>query len=496
MSDNPIPRPKNILYIFTDDQSFRSVSCYPGAHSWVNTPNIDRLAREGVRFTNCYTGAWCAPSRATYLTGKLQHGITSMHLPSGYPNFVRDPDRCPYWLEHLRNDGWYTGVIGKWHTGPDHGHGRYWDFSAIWDHSQPELYGPYYTNQKMSIQGGPPEEVGGYSTDNYTEFALDFLRGREEDPETPWHLWLCYDAVHGPWTVADRHLEDYQDVSPVPTPEDIYPPRPTKAGHMRAYGMWREDDNGDPVFILDGRTLTDWVQQYNRAVRALDEGVGRVLDAVEAMGQLDETLIVFTSDQGFAWGQHGFRHKFAPYDANIKAPMIVRMPGLVTPGTVCDAPIGGQDIPPTFLSLIGMEQPWPMHGHDMSPLLANPDAEWEHPLLLENTRYCFGEYTDVGTGEAEGGIPWWVSLRTERHKYIRWLVYGEIEEMYDLENDPEELVNLALEPDHHEQLARLRHMTIDELRRTEAGMADHLPPVLVLTKEQLLGGAPVETAGT
>lgn len=127
MSNPPAP-PRNILYIFTDDQSYRSVSCYAGAHPWVSTPNIDRLAREGVRFTNCYTGAWCAPSRATYLTGKLQHGITSVHLPSGYPNFIRDPDRCPYWLEYLRENGWYTGIIGKWHTGPDHGHGRYWDF--------------------------------------------------------------------------------------------------------------------------------------------------------------------------------------------------------------------------------------------------------------------------------------------------------------------------------------------------------------------------------
>ena len=166
----------------------------------------------------------------------------------------------------------------------------------------------------------------------------------------------------------------------------------------------------------------------------------------------------------------------------------MRMPGLIPAGTVCDAPIGGQDIPPTFLSLIGMEQPWPMHGQDLSPLLADPDAEWDHPLLMENTRYNFGEYTDVGCGEAEGGIPWWVSLRTGNYKYIRWLVHGEIEEFYDLENDPEELENLALEPECHEQLARLRQQTVDELRRTEAGMVDNLPPVMVLTKEQLLGG--------
>ena len=257
---------------------------------------------------------------------------------------------------------------------------------------------------------------------------------------------------------------------------------------MRVYGVWREADHGQPVGIQDGRTLTDWVQQYNRAVRALDEGVGRVIAALEAMGQLDDTLVVFTSDQGFAWGQHGFRHKMAPYDANLLAPMIMRKPGLIPAETVCETPIGGQDIPPPFLSLIGMEQPWKMHGHDLTPLLTDPDTEWDRPLLMESTRYNFGEYTNVGCGEAENGLPWWVSVRRGKYKYIRWLVPGEIEEMYDLEGDPEELENLALESEYHELLANYRQQALDELRRTDAGMVDNLPPVMVLTKEQLLGG--------
>jgi arylsulfatase A-like enzyme len=481
--------PPNILYIFTDDQSHRSVSCYPEAHPWVQTPNIDRLAAEGVRFTTCYTGAWCAPSRATALTGKLQHSIESMHLPLGYPDFVTDPDVLQWWPRIFRQHGWYTGIVGKWHTGPDHGHGRDWDFSAIWDHSQPRKYGPYYTNQNMSINGAPPAPVGGYSTDNYTEYALEFLRSREAEPDRPWYLWLCYDAVHGPWTVAERHLQDYPDVSQVPTPEDIYPPRPTKAAHMRVYGVWRQADHGQPVGIQDGRTLTDWEQQYNRAVRALDEGVGRVMAQLEAMGQLDNTLVIFTSDQGFAWGQHGFRHKFAPYDANIVAPFLARLPGHIPAGTVCETPICGQDVAPTFFSLAGLPLPWEMHGQDLTPLLENPETEWDRPILMENTRYCWGSDTDVAVGEAENGIPWWLSLRYRDYKYIRWLVPGEIEEMYNLQEDPEELVNLALESKYHGLLAEMRAMTIKELERTGAGMVKNLPPVLVLTKEQLLGGA-------
>jgi len=206
---------------------------------------------------------------------------------------------------------------------------------------------------------------------------------------------------------------------------------------------------------------------------------------LEEMGQLDNTLIIFTSDQGFAWGQHGCRHKFAPYDANILAPMIVRMPGVVDEGVVCDKPIAGQDIVPMIHHFAGLEVPWEMHGHDMTPLLTDQDAEWDHPILMENLRYCFGEYTDVGCGEAENGIPWWLSLRQGKYKYIRWLVHGEIEELYDLEADPQELHNLALEAEYHELLADYRERLRAELRRTNAGLVDNLPPVHVTTAEKL-----------
>ncbi|MBL7221953.1 MAG: sulfatase-like hydrolase/transferase, partial [Phycisphaerae bacterium] len=159
----------NILYIFTDDQSIRSVGCYDEAHKWVRTPNIDRLAADGVRFAYCYTGAWCMPARATALTGKLPHGIESMRMTGKYPGSTYDPQKCPFWPATFRKGGYYTGMIGKWHTGSDTGHGRDWDYSAVWDHTQPRIYGGYYKNQKISFNGARPEAVGGYSTDNYTK---------------------------------------------------------------------------------------------------------------------------------------------------------------------------------------------------------------------------------------------------------------------------------------------------------------------------------------
>jgi arylsulfatase A-like enzyme len=460
----------NILFIYTDDQSHRSVSCYEEAHPWVRTPNIDRLAAEGVRFTDAYVGTWCLPSRAMMLTGRHPHGIHGMRVTRN-PHGEYDPDVCRFWPAVLRKAGYTTAMIGKWHLSEDAGHGRDWDRSWVWNHAVPSKGGGYYLNQKINFDGGPYKPVGGYSTDNYTDWAEQFVRGEHEQP---WFLWLCYDAVHGPYTCARRHKGEYRDVPPVPVPEDIYPPRPTKPTYMHQRAQWKPGPGGEP---LNGdRTLDQRVRQYNRAVMAIDEGVGRLVQVLGDTGQLDKTLIVYTSDQGFAWGQHGFAWKVAPYDANLRAPMIVRYPARFASGQVCRRPIGALDLIPMFFRLAGTELPWKMHGNDVTPLLENPDADWPHPVLLEHTGWAFGDETDPGvTGPKNfGSVPWWVSLREGRFKYIRTLVPGEIDELYDLEADPEELTNLALDPGYREKLEQMRAKLISELERVDAPMAEEI----------------------
>jgi arylsulfatase A-like enzyme len=474
LAESPKARRPNILYLFTDDQSIRSVSCYPEAHTWVDTPNIDRLAEQGVRFTHCYTGAWCMPSRATALTGRLPHGIESMRMVGRYPGSTYDPDKCPFWPAVFREHGYFTGMIGKWHTGADTGHGRDWDYSAIWDHTQPKIYGGYYTGQKISFNGAAPEPVGGYSTDNYTRYAVEFIAERAKEPSKPWYLWLCYDAVHGPYTPASRHRDAYQSVPPVAVPTDIFPPRPDKPSYMKHYGVWKKGDDGRPV------GLDKAVRKYNRAVRAVDEGVGKVLRALKQTGQLEKTLIVFTSDQGFAWGQHGFAWKYAPYDANLRAPLIVRLPGKVAENKVCRRPVGGQDLIPTFFAVAEIPLPWEMHGRALTPLLKDPEVDWDHPVLMENTKYYYGKDTQRSKRPGWNGVPWWVFLRKGKYKYIRTLVENEVEELYDLQDDPAELVNLALEPEYRATVLSFRQQLIDELRRTRAGMVENLPPVRAL----------------
>jgi len=461
----------NILFVFTDDQSHRSVGCYEEAHPWVATPNIDSLAAEGVRFTHAYAGTWCLPSRAMALTGLQPHAIRGMTIDRN-PIGRYDPAVCRFWPAELRKAGYTTAFIGKWHLSEDAGHGRDWDHSVVWNHAVPKKAGGYYTNQKLNFDGGPYKAVGGYSTDNYTDYAEKFLR---RDHSRPWFLWLCYDAVHSPYTAARRHHDRYRKDEPVPTPKDIYPPRPTKPRYMKDYGVWKRGPGGVPV--RGKRTLAESVRQYNRAVLGIDEGVGRLLDALKETGQLDNTMIVYTSDQGFAWGQHGFAWKVAPYDANLRAPLIVRMPKRFARGKVCNTPVGALDLIPTFFALAETPLPWKMHGHDLSPLLSDPDADWPHPVLLEHFGWAFGPETDAGTTgkKAFPTVPWWLSIRAGRYKYIRTLVADEIEELYDLQADPEELNNLAPNPKHRDLLIDFRRRLTDELTRTGGRSAKNLP---------------------
>ncbi|MEQ9407242.1 MAG: sulfatase-like hydrolase/transferase [Fuerstiella sp.] len=484
----------NILLIYTDDHSYRTISCYPQAYPFARTPHIDALADQGVRFEYAYIGTWCMPSRATLLTGHHQYGVESMRMEGDYPGSAYDPEQCPFWPRVFRDNGYSTCQIGKWHTGTDTGAGRDWDHQMVWNRPRyPENSGNYFYDQLIETNGGPPVLTRGYSTDNYTNWAEDYIRGEHRDASKPWYLWVCYGAVHGPFTPAQRHRADYPGIT-IPVPQDIYPPRPGKPAYMQKVNSWIPDAAGVPQMnggfggrtvedttCIHGNTLDAWVRQYHQGVRALDESVGRLVQALKESGQYDNTLIVFTSDQGFAWGQHGFHTKLAPYDANIRSPLIVSMPAQLPTGRVVPHPVTGVDLVPTFFRFAGIDLPWKMHGHDLTPLLTDPSADWDRPALTAFTARSYGSDTvqlPADTTETNiNGIPWYFMLREGRYKYVRYVVEGETEELYDLEADPEELTNLARQPALQKKLVALRKATVAELRRTGAGIADHLPRV-------------------
>ncbi|MDZ4852999.1 MAG: sulfatase-like hydrolase/transferase [Pirellulaceae bacterium] len=489
----------NILFIYADDQSYKTLSCYDGAPDWVKTPNIDRLASKGVRFERTYMGAWCMPSRASLLTGRLQHGVMSMTMEGEYPGSKYDPKQCPFVPAQFRANGYQTAQIGKWHTGTDTGFGRDWDYQIVWNRpGKPDNAGNYYVDQQLTFNG-VDQPSDGYSTDNYTKWAAEYISGQHRDPNKPWYLWLCYGAIHGPTTPADRHLGTLKGKT-APVPKDIVGPWPDKPAYLEDTQAWMLDENGRPAMArkakkkgnfdssVPGKDYDSWVQQVNECMMAVDEGVGKVLAALEASGQLENTLIVYTADQGYGLGEHGFNQKVAPYDATVASPLIVRWVNKVPEGKVCKHPINAPDLIDFFCRTANVTVPWKTHGRDIRPLLENPErTDWSSPVLMTHMSRNYGSETDVipidESLTSSSGVPWYALLRDGKYKYIRNFVAGETEELYNLEADPEELTNLASRPEEGKRLIELRQKAIDELLRTDARFVNALPK----TKAELVG---------
>ena len=474
----------NILFIYTDDQSYKTLSCYGDHPQWVQTPNIDALARRGVRFERAYLGAWCMPSRASILTGRLQHGVQTMRMEGPYPASVYDPAICRFVPSEFRRQGYHTAQIGKWHTGIDTGYGRDWDYQIVWNRpGHPENAGNYFKNQILTFNG-EDRQVGGYSTDNYTQWALEYIRGENRDADKPWYLWLCYGAVHGPTTPAARHEGMHDGKKPV-IPTDLFGPWPSKPAYLAKTAAWQLDSGGVPRMkprqidtksnfnVNDaGKSFEDWIQQMNECNMAIDEGVGKLVAALKETGQYENTLIVYAADQGYGLGEHGFNQKVAPYDATVASPLIIAQPERVPEAVVREEAVNATDIVDFVCQRAEVEIPWKMHGRDISPLVNNTATDWDQPMIMTHTGRSYGSDTDqIPTDDrltVVGNVPWYVLLRSGRYKYIMNLTAGEMEELYDLEKDPEELHNLVADREQAARLRQLRQQAIGELRRTDA----------------------------
>jgi arylsulfatase A-like enzyme len=478
------PKRPNILFIFADDQSYKTVGCHPEAWPWVKTPNIDALARGGLRFHGAYLGAWCMPSRASILTGKQPHGIQSMRMEGPYPGSTYDPKQCPFWPALFRKHGYHTAHIGKWHTGTDAGFGRDWDYQVVWNRPKhPENAGAYYERQLLAFNGEERWQDG-YPADNYTKWALEYVKGDHRDKDKPWFLWLCYGNIHGPSKPAARHKGLYKNAK-VPEPVDILGPRPGKPEYLNDTQAWRKAKDGrivagktDTLVVGDeagekGSGYIEWVRQVNECVPPVDEAVGELLAALKETGQLNNTLVIYTADQGFAMGEHGLRMKIAPYDASYRSPLIVAMPGTVAAGKTSAYTPNAPDLVATFFSIAGVPAPDDLHGRDLLPLFKDPSLKWSHPVLYEHTGHDFGDdvaklLKSASKHAIYQKVPWYTAVVFDGWKYIRYLQPGVPDEMYDLTGDPEELKNLAGEAKYQEKQAVLRRALAAELKRTGA----------------------------
>jgi arylsulfatase A-like enzyme len=418
------PRP-NILYIMSDDHAAHAISAYG---SKVNqTPHIDRLAQDGMKLTNCFvTNSICTPSRAAILTGKYAH-------INGVPVFNTFDGRQPTLAKYLQAAGYHTGMIGKWHLGSDPTGFDVWNILP----GQGVYFDPVFITRNGSTKHK------GYCTDLITDFSLEFLKSRPKD--RPFFLMCHHKAPHRPWEPDEKHARQWENVT-VPEPETFNDDYATRSDAAREATM-RIDRNltaadvkRKPPAGLSAAELKKWYYQrymkdYLACVASIDDNVGRLLDYLDREGLAQNTIVIYTSDQGFFLGDHNWYDKRFMYEESLRMPFLVRWPARVGQGTVSPAMVLNVDFAPTLLAAAGVAVPADMQGRSFLPVLeGKPPADWRTSMY-----YRYYHYPQHHRVQPHYGV------RTQRYKLIFFNKLNQWE-LFDLEKDPHELKNVYADP--------------------------------------------------
>lgn len=445
----PAKRP-NFVFILIDDMRWDLMSC--AGHPLVKTPNIDRIAGAGVRFTNAFcTTALCSPSRAAFLTGATAE-VNGVRV-----NEENDPNPAvPTFPQILRNAGYETAHVGKWHMSksaePRPGY-DYW-LSFEW---QGEYIDPHLNEDGRDFQ------AKGYVTDLLTDYAVKFI---ERDRDKPFCLTLSHKAMHGDFIPAERHKNLYKpsDLIEPKSYQDDFSTKPRWLRELRVRGGKLQRPvpaGGIPDRIApDAWNPTEGLNKkhlnYLRTLAAVDESVGRVLDTLREKGLLDNTLIFFAGDNGFFMSEHRLSDKRLAYEESIRIPFLAGGFGITRPGRAVDQMVMNIDMCPTLLELAGVPIPRSVQGRSLAPLLAGQQpADWRDSFVY---RYYRENWLP--------GYPSLVALRTRDWIYIRYPEIEDIDELYDLRKDPHQMHNLALAP---AARPRIEKMRAELERRLKAG---------------------------
>lgn len=398
----------NILFIFSDDQHFQTLSAAGNPH--IRTPNLDRLASRGVRFTDgIISTPQCAPSRGIILSGResCQNGLISNkepRFPAGRPGTI---------VEQLRRSGYDTAMIGKFHnleTPEECGFTR----APLWFHGG----GMRYIDPEL--QRGlkaPKETVPGHITNLLTDAAVDYVRAARD----PFFLWLCYNAPHSTLVAPDRFLKRFAGVDPAKIAPPFHPP------------------GGKPY---------DWATYY-AVIEHLDDCVGRLIRTLEQQKLWDRTLVLFVGDNGWMGGTRNWAGKVVPYEESIRVPFVAAGAG-VRPGVVSRACVASVDLPATFLDVAGVRPEQPLAGRSLKRLLAEGTGG-------PTESYAVWDDSRVGALSGNRAVEAYRLVRTTKQKYILW--ESGREECYDLERDPVETRNLPVPPELRQKLvARMESM--------------------------------------
>jgi arylsulfatase A-like enzyme len=453
----------------SDDHASHAMSCYG---SRINrTPNLDRIAAGGMRFDNCFcTNSICTPSRATILTGTYNHvnGVTTLSTPMD--------NRLQTFPKLLQQHRYQTAVFGKWHlgTGPAHCPTGFDDWAVL--PGQGRYHNPEFIFK--GPDGGERRTVRGYVTDLITDMTLDWLKERDRSRS---FCALCHHkAPHRPWYADEKHAHMFLD-GDVPEPETLYDDYQNRASAAAAAEMrvgvhhTSTDLKCEIPQELPERELRQWAYQryikdYLRVVASIDDNVGRLLDYLDEEGLAQDTVVIYTSDQGFFLGDHGWYDKRFMYEESLRMPFVLRYPPEVEAGLANDDIVLNVDFAPLFLDLAGARVPADMQGRSFRALLqGNTPADWRQAMY-----YRYWMHKSHHNVYAHYGI------RTKEHKLIYYYAdalgqAGAIDETYepewelfDLRQDPYELHSVIDDPAYAGPSAKLRN----ELHRLQAEVGD------------------------
>ena len=441
---------RNIVFILSDDHRYDFMGFMKNGPAFLETPNMDRMARQGAHLANAFVStSLCSPSRASILTGQY------MHHHRIVDNQRPEPKGTVFFPQYLQKAGYQTAFVGKWHMGHDHdaprpGFDHWASFKGQGTYFDPTLN---INNRRRTFQG--------YTTDVLTDQALIWLRdGRDAD--RPFFLYLSFKAVHYPFQPAKRHKGRYREAK-VERPETMAnternyqtQPRWVRERRYSIHGIDHMETgqyDNDPVPSFD-----DLYTSYCETVHGLDENLGRILSYLDESGLSKSTLVVYMGDNGFALGEHGFYDKRDAFEESIRVPMLAYAPGLIEPGTKVTQMIQNIDIAPTLLAAAGVQPPKAaaMDGTSFLPLLQGRSLRWRDHILYE----YYWEWNFPAT-------PTVFAIRTDRYKYIFYHGVWDHDGFYDLQTDPHERHNLINVPAYGERIAAMKKQLFDEL---EAG---------------------------
>lgn len=438
-------QPRNVVFILSDDHRYDFMGFHPEAPDFLETPGMDRMAAEGAHLRNAFvTTALCSPSRASILSGQYahHHGVVDNSAPI--------PETTRFFPQDLQQQGYRTAFIGKWHMGhesddPQPGFDRWVSFRG---------QGSYY-DPTLNIDG-ERRAFEGYTTDILTDYAVEWLR-EQRTGDTPFFMVLSHKAVHAEFMPAERHRGRYADIA-IPYPPSMANTEAnyrTKPGWVRAQ---RYSWHGVDYMYHGAMDFDAFYRRYAETLLALDESVGRVLDELEASGLAENTLVIYMGDNGFLLGEHGLIDKRNAYEASIRVPMLAWAPGFVEPGTTVDALVRNIDVAPTILELTGTTSSIAMDGTSFLPQLRG-----EAVAGGDDREFLYEYYWE----HAFPHTPTTLALRGDRFKYIYYHGVWDLDELYDLQADPEERYNLIQVPEYRQVADTMRARLFDRL--DEAG---------------------------